>query len=99
MSDSTTYNLLRAWTHPVHGIALPQLPQALQVSTHPAELPGASIFAGMSPEQAFWFQHLLGQGVGQGAPPGQVNPYFMMQMLQGPQGAIYPPQEEAEQGG
>lgn len=96
-STSDNTNLLRAWTHPVHGISLPALPQAMQVPAHAQELPGASIFAGMSPEQAFWFQHLMGQGVGQGAPPGQVNPYYLMMMMQGPQGAIYPPGEDEQQ--
>lgn len=107
-STSDNTNLLRNWTHPVYHIALPGafnapspslLTQVPQTRDAPAELPGASIFAGMSPEQAFWFQHLMGQGVGQGAPPGQVNPYYLMMMMQGPQGAIYPPQEEQEQGG
>lgn len=97
-SNSDNTNLLRAWTHPVYSIPLPALPQAQQVGIHPAYLPGASIFAGMSPEQAFWFQHLLGQGQGQGAPPSQINPYYLMMMMQGPQSALYPPQDEEQQG-
>lgn len=90
-------NLLRAygnWHGPIH---IPLLSPEQQMRVPEGALPGQSIFDAMSPEEQFWFQHLMGQGVGQPLPRGQVDPYWMM-MMQGPQGAVQASGAEGEQG-
>lgn len=94
MSDSQN-NLLRAyanWHGPIH---IPGVSPAQQVQGGQG-LPGEGLFASMTPAQQYWFQHLMGQGVGQMAPGGGVDPYWMMMMTQGPQGAVQTGAEENE---
>ena len=64
----------------------------------PAHLPAASLFAGLTPAQSFWLQHLMGQGEGQPAAGGVVDPYWAMMMLGGDQSAVQAAGGEEEPG-
>lgn len=79
-----TRNMLRP--APIQQIPLQgRVPQA---AVPPGPLPGAQLFAGLTPMQAFWLQHLMGQNVGMPGAASQINPWLMMQLAQGPQTAI-----------
>lgn len=95
-SASDPNNLLRAYANWHAPIQIPLAHPAQQMQVPQGPLPGQGLFANMTPAQQFWFQHLMGQGVGAPAPGGNVDPYWMMMMLQGPQAAMETGAEENE---
>jgi len=66
-------------------------PEPLQQVMGPqGPLPGQGLFASLTPAQLFWLQQLMGRNVGQPAPASAVNPWQIMQLLQGQQAAVAP---------
>lgn len=106
MADGSDSQYTPAWNAPGwsqnllrHPAPLQQIPRPspLQQAMGPqGPLPGQSLFAGLNPAQLFWLQQLMGKNVGQPTPAGgQVNPWLIMQLLAGPQGAVSPDTAEA----
>ena len=96
-ADSQQQQFTPAWNAPGWSNMLRQhaplqqipVPRPLQQVLGPqGPLAGQSLFAALTPAQLFWLTQLMGRNVGQSVPASPVDPWQMMQLLQGPQAAV-----------